>query len=49
MTCKLFFTCGKKKMKNKKKKPHKCYIRDFTGSIGLGGNHEESSFYKNGI
>jgi len=50
MTCKLFFTRGKqKKMKNKKKKPRKCHIIEFAESLGLGGNREESSFYKDGI
>jgi len=38
-----------KKMKNKKKKPRKCHIRDSAESMCLGGNREESSFHKDGI
>ena len=46
--CKQLFTRGKEK-RNKTKKPCKCHIRDFAESMGLGGNREESSFYKDGI
>jgi len=50
MTCKQFFTRGKqKKKRNKKEKPRKCHIKDSAESMDLGGNREESSFYKDGI